>query len=57
MNFIAKSKEIPVMPESQNKCLDHLEGSKSGSETVSSAKVTLHKNKLKIQKNKSKLTS
>lgn len=34
---------------------DPVDASKSGSETVSSAKVTCHKNKLKIQKNKSKL--
>lgn len=36
-------------------CLNLLEASKSESETMSSAKVIHHKNKLKIQKNKSKL--
>jgi len=42
------------MPESHI-CLNLLEASKSESETMSSAKVIHHKNKLKIQKNKSKL--
>lgn len=52
--IIAKSKEVPVKPR---KSMDHLEASKSGSDAVSSARVTLHKNKLKIQKKFSKLTS
>lgn len=51
---IVKSKEISVMPQPPHKSLDQIEASKSGSETMSSAKVTYHKNKLKIQKNKSK---
>lgn len=34
---------------------DLLEASKSGSETMSSTKVTCHKNKLKIQKCRPKL--
>lgn len=50
-----RPKEVTGVPEPQIS-LDHLEASKSGSETMSSAKVTYHKNKLKIQKNKSKLT-
>ncbi|CAH1731946.1 uncharacterized protein LOC114126616 isoform X1 [Aphis gossypii] len=49
-----KSKETSVMPE-PHICLNLLEASKSESETMSSAKVIHHKNKLKIQKNKSKL--
>lgn len=44
------------MPES-NKCLSHLDTSKLGSENMSSTKVTIHKNKLKVQKCKSKLAS
>ncbi|XP_022182622.1 autophagy-related protein 23-like [Myzus persicae] len=48
-----KPKDTPVMPEPLiNSNL--LESSKSESETVSSAKVIYHKNKLKIQINKSK---
>ncbi|CAH1731346.1 nuclease SbcCD subunit C-like isoform X1 [Aphis gossypii] len=46
----------PSIIQEPHVCLDHLEASKSEAETVSSAKVTYHKNKLKIQKNKSKLT-
>ncbi|KAE9524146.1 hypothetical protein AGLY_015511 [Aphis glycines] len=49
-----KSKETSVMPE-PHISLNLLEASKSESETMSSAKVIHHKNKLKIQKNKSKL--
>lgn len=49
-----KSKIVTVTPEKPHKDLDNLEASKSGSETPS-AKVTVHKNKLKIQKIKSKL--
>lgn len=49
-----KPKEV-IVPEPQI-TLDHMEASKSGPETVPSAKVTYHKNKIKIQKNKSKLT-
>ncbi|XP_060856715.1 uncharacterized protein LOC132934432 [Metopolophium dirhodum] len=48
-----KSKDTPVMPEPQIS-LNLLEASKSESETMSSAKVIHHKNKLKILKNKSK---
>ncbi|VVC33108.1 Hypothetical protein CINCED_3A009059 [Cinara cedri] len=48
-----RPKEVLMMPE-PHISLD--EASKSGSETMSSAKVTYYKNKLKIQKNKSKLT-
>ncbi|XP_025207227.1 uncharacterized protein LOC112603041 [Melanaphis sacchari] len=48
-----KPKRPSVIPVPLN-CLDHLEASKSEAETVSSAKVTYHKNKLKIQKTKTK---
>ncbi|KAL4100931.1 hypothetical protein QTP88_020956 [Uroleucon formosanum] len=48
-----KPKVTPEMPEPQIS-LNLLEASKSESETMSSAKVIYHKNKLKIQKNKSK---
>uniref|UniRef100_A0A2S2PKF9 Kinesin-like protein n=1 Tax=Schizaphis graminum TaxID=13262 RepID=A0A2S2PKF9_SCHGA len=49
-----KPKDTPVVPE-PHICLNLLDTSKSESETMSSAKVIYHKNKLKIQKNKSKL--
>ncbi|CAI6355173.1 unnamed protein product [Macrosiphum euphorbiae] len=49
-----KHKDTSVMPE-PHICSNLLETSKSESETISSAKVIYHKNKLKIQKNKSKL--
>jgi len=52
--ILVKPKGVtPMMPEPQIS-LNLLEASKSESETVSSAKVIYHKNKLKIQKNKSK---
>lgn len=53
--FTAKLKEPLVTPEPIHHKSTELDASKSGSETMSSAKVTYHKNKLKIQKNKSKL--
>ncbi|XP_025194250.1 autophagy-related protein 23-like [Melanaphis sacchari] len=49
-----KPKNTSVIPE-PHICLNLLEASKSESETMSSAKVIHHKNKLKIKKNKSKL--
>ncbi|XP_022170360.1 uncharacterized protein LOC111033758 [Myzus persicae] len=49
-----KPKDTSVVPE-PHICSNLLEASKSESETMSSAKVIYHKNKLKIQKNKSKL--
>ncbi|KAL4126284.1 hypothetical protein QTP88_010507 [Uroleucon formosanum] len=49
-----KPKVTSVVPEPHT-CSNLLEASKSESETMSSAKVMYHKNKLKILKNKSKL--
>ncbi|XP_015372760.1 PREDICTED: nuclease SbcCD subunit C-like isoform X2 [Diuraphis noxia] len=49
-----KPKDTSVVQEPHT-CSNLLEASKSESETMSSAKVIYHKNKLKIQKNKSKL--
>ncbi|XP_050426423.1 kinesin-like protein costa [Adelges cooleyi] len=50
----AKPKDALVLAEPHHHSLDQLEMSRSESETMSSTKVTYHKNKLKIQKNKSK---
>ncbi|XP_050529960.1 kinesin-like protein costa [Daktulosphaira vitifoliae] len=50
---ITKPIDTLVLAEPQQNS-DHLDISRSESETMSSAKVTFHKNKLKVQKNKTK---